>query len=323
MLPLLLVSAIALPWQLHATPGAHSIVAADRPFEAAGISWTAAGDVPLRIRVSPDGITWSNWIVPAIDGDLTDRSSGRFFSAITHFGAEQRFLETTFDCDVGAVTVTMFPPPSHRGRLAPESQSTHDIVSRVAWGCPDGEAAPLWPPEYSTVTHLVVHHTAGSNDLSDWAAEVRNIWYYHTYTNGWGDIGYNYLIDPDGVIYEGRAGGDGAIGAHFSCRNTNTAGVAMLGTYSTITPTPEALAALDRLLGDLCRRNGIDPMAIVFHPRSGLDLPTILGHRDGNVPGATCTITECPGDALYSLLPSIRSLLAEPPPPRRRAVTFP
>jgi hypothetical protein len=77
------------------------------------------------------------------------------------------------------------------------------------------------------------------------------------------------------------------------------------------------------LLTELARRNGIDPMAIVHHPSSGLDLPTILVHRDGNVPGATCTITECPGDVLYSMLPAIRSevseVLNEPAPLRRRA----
>jgi len=65
-------------------------------------------------------------------------------------------------------------------------------------------------------------------------------------------------------------------------------------------------------------------MAIVHHPSSGLNLPTILGHRDGNVPGATCTITECPGNALYSMLPPIRSELGERlnelASPRRRAV---
>jgi hypothetical protein len=68
-------------------------------------------------------------------------------------------------------------------------------------------------------------------------------------------------------------------------------------------------------------------MAIVHHPSSGLNLPAILGHRDGNVPGATCTITECPGDVLYSMLPAIRSdieaQLAVPAPPRRRASRHP
>jgi hypothetical protein len=186
------------------------------------------------------------------------------------------------------------------------------------WGCPDGEAS-RWTPAYSTVTHAVVHHTAGANSVTNWDAELRNIWYLHTVTNGWGDIGYNYLIDPDGVIYEGRAGGDGVIGAHFSCRNTNTVGVALLGTYVITTPTPAALDSLKRLLGDLCQKNQMTPTAIVYHSPTGLNLPTILGHRDGNPSTTTCSKTECPGDALYALIPSIRAELAVPP--RRRSVT--
>jgi len=317
MLPLFLAAALSMPWDLHLGKTQHEVVLADGPFEAAGVSWSAASDVRPRVRVSADGVVWSEWIAPAIDGDLTDASSGRYFTAITHFGAEQRHIEVAFSGEIDRLTITFFPLRVHESALV-KPAGTATIVSRIEWGCPDGEAL-RGTPEYSKVTHAVVHHTATSNSVPDWAAEVLNIWYYHVFTNGWMDIGYNYLIDPNGVIYEGRAGGDGVIGAHFSCRNSNTVGIALLGTYSAVTPTPEALASLERLLGDLCRRNGIDPRAIVLHPSSGLNLPTILGHRDGNVPGATCTITECPGDALYSHLPAIRSKLAEPPPRRRRS----
>ncbi|HEV8658369.1 MAG TPA: N-acetylmuramoyl-L-alanine amidase, partial [Thermoanaerobaculia bacterium] len=199
--------------------------------------------------------------------------------------------------------------------------ATLKIRTRVEWQCPDGEGSPRWTPAYTTVTHAVVHHTAGSNALPDWENEVRNIWYYHTFTNAWGDIGYNFLIDPNGVIYEGRAGGAGAIGAHFSCRNSNTVGVGLLGTFTAERPTDAALSSLKTLLAEITAKNSIDPTAIVHHPSSGLDLPTILGHRDGNVPGATCTITECPGYVLYSFLPLLRSeLTIRPPSARRRTV---
>ena len=129
------------------------------------------------------------------------------------------------------------------------------------WGCPEGESSPQWTPQYTKVTHAVVHHTAGANSVPDWDAEVRSIWHLHTFDNGWGDIGYNYLIDPNGVIYEGRAGGDGAIGAHFSCRNTNTVGIALLGTYIDVMPTSAALASLENLLAELCQKNAIVPLS--------------------------------------------------------------
>src|SRR5207253_9228616 len=255
-----------------------------------------------------------------------DVSSGHYLSAIAHFGSAKRYVEYAFDGAVDRVEVVTFAPSvgtgfSPSGRLKPAA--TLAVRSRTDWGCPDGENSPLWTPQHTIVTHAVVHHTAGANSVANWDAELRSIWYLHTFTNGWGDIGYNFLIDPNGTVYEGRAGGEGIIGAHFSCRNSNTVGVALLGTFSNVPPTDAALASLKQLLTELCRRNGIDPTATAHHPSSGLNLPTILGHRDGNVPGATCTITECPGDVLYSMLPAIRSQLFEvlntPIPPRRRA----
>jgi len=299
MIPLLLATIVALGTR----PA--SVVTAEAPFDAAALTWS--GDANLRIRVNGE------WITPAIDGDIT----GRHATAITHFGLTKS-LEYEFDAAVANVTVTLFQP----GGLEPAA-TQGGYVTREQWGCPDGESAPMWPPAYTVVTHAVVHHTAGSNDLTDWSAEVLNIWCFHTFTNGWGDIGYNFLIDPNGVIYEGRAGGSGAIGAHFSCRNSNTVGVALLGTFSNVAPTPAALASLERLLAQLCQQDKIVPTAMLYHPPSDLILPTILGHRDGNPSTKTCTITECPGDVLYSMLPMIRSdiasILAEPPPPRRRA----
>lgn len=312
MLPFLVASAIA--WQVHQGPQTAATIDAGNAFEAVGVSWSSASPVPVRVRVSNDGTAWSEWTTLAIDGDLTDATEGRYFSAITHFDVSCRFLEYSFRDPVARLTLTFFPSP--QARLAAGAAG---FRSRTDWGCPDGEGSP-WTPVYTTVTHAVVHHTAGSNTLIDWETEVRNIWYYHTFTNGWGDIGYNYLIDPNGIVYEGRAGGDGAIGAHFSCRNSNTAGIALLGTFSGVSPTDAALESLRGLLAEIAVKHSIDPTAIVLHPSSGLNLPTILGHRDGNVPGATCTITECPGDALYSMLPAMRSELPRPVRTRRRAV---
>lgn len=326
ILHLLLAVAISdIAWEVRLDQS--NTIHAAHPFEAAALSWSASSDVTVRVRTSMDQRTWSQWIALALDEDLTDRSAGRYLTSITHFSATKQYLEVSFSGPVARATVTMFPsPPPREGRIRSESLAIGSItgLSRVDWACPDGEVSPLWTPQYTNVTHAVVHHTAGANDLPDWPTEVRNIWYFHTFSNGWGDIGYNYLIDPNGVVYEGRAGGSGAIGAHFSCRNTNTVGVALLGTYSNVAPTAAALASLESLLWELCRRNGIDPMAFAYHAPTALNLPTIIGHRDGNASSVTCSKTECPGDVLYALLPSIRSDVAAikppPAPPRRRAV---
>jgi hypothetical protein len=306
---LTLFFAAAIAWDAHCGAAARRVVAS-QPFESAAVSWSASATV--RIRVSADGETWSEWITPAMDAD-----SDRNLTAITHFGASKRFIEYAFDGTVDDVTVTTFPTAT---RSIAASQ-IGGIRTRVQWGCPEGEESQ-WTPQYTKVTHAVVHHTAGANSVPDWDAEVRSIWHLHTFTNGWGDIGYNYLIDPNGVVYEGRAGGDGAIGAHFSCRNTNTVGVALLGTFIDVTPTSAALASLESLLAELCRKNEIAPLSMMLHAPTQLLLPTIIGHRDGNPSTTTCSKTECPGDVLYALLPSIRSDVATrlPAPPRRRVV---
>jgi hypothetical protein len=185
------------------------------------------------------------------------------------------------------------------------------VISRTAWGCPDGQGSG-WTPQYTTVTHLIVHHSATANSSADWAATVLSIWDFHTNDRGWGDVGYNYLIDPNGVIYEGRAGGDNAIGAHFSCQNGGTMGVCMLGTFTSVSPTAAALTSLKRLLAWKAEQRGIDPLASAYHAGTRLTLPRISGHRHGNpaVPDYACTTTSCPGDNLYGQLPAIRTDVA-------------
>ena len=138
--------------------------------------------------------------------------------------------------------------------------SKPSIITRTQWGCPDGQDSPQWPAQYTTVSHLIVHHSGTPNTDTDWAARVRQILYYHRDSNGWGDIGYNYLIDPNGVIYEGRAGGDNVIGAHFSCMNGGTMGVCLLGTYEYVQPTQAAIESLENLLAWKCDQRNLNPL---------------------------------------------------------------
>jgi len=177
------------------------------------------------------------------------------------------------------------------------------VVTRTEWGCPDGQITTHGSQSYTTVTHLIAHHTAMGVETpeSDWPALVRSIWNFHVFERGWADIGYNYLIDPNGVIYEGRSGGDNVVGAHFSGVNAGTMGVAMLGDFTNAAPTMEALNSLKKILAWKCDQRGLDPTEKSLHAASELNLNTISGHRDG--PGAT----ECPGESFYPLLPAIRA----------------
>jgi hypothetical protein len=231
---------------------------------------------------------------------------------------------TTTSATTTATTATTEPP----------------VVSRADWGA--DPALMTWAPQFYTTKKLIVHHTDTSDSYTDTAgaeAQIRSIYYYHSVTQGWGDIGYNFLIDKFGTIYEGRysrdyagadpsgdnALGQGVTGAHTSGWNSGTVGVALLGTLTTHDATPAARDALERLLAWEASRNGIDPQATqtFVNPVSGATIttPNIAGHRD-------YTATACPGDAFYPTLPTIRNDVAAlmsgtTPPPDTTPPTAP
>ena len=299
-----------------------SPILAPADFSSLGLKWQSPGasGLGLAVRYSGNGSDWSELITVSIDEHLTDRSSGIFFSNLIHVGPETRFVQCQIHLEGGSQRsptvvesleiIFIDPGPTPESVLdALQTAQQPVVVSRTDWGCPDGQSSPLWSFDYTTVTHLIVHHTETSNSAIDWPAQVRSIWTYHTYTKEWGDIGYNFLIDPNGVIYEGRAGGDNVIGAHFSCRNANTQGIGLLGSYSSTTPTAASLQSLDALLARIASRENVDPLAVSFHPPTDLNLAHISGHRDGNPSPSPhlCNTTACPGDSLYGLLPMIRN----------------
>ncbi|MBI1764252.1 MAG: N-acetylmuramoyl-L-alanine amidase [Acidobacteria bacterium] len=291
------------------------------PFLAVGFVWPqAAGQTRLKLRSSADGVTWSEWLKLAHDADATNEN-GEQASSLALLPAQTRFIQCHSESDKAPIrslrVLFISPGATPRGmreqiqskiqtNVMSQQPSTKypkpPVVTRTEWGCPDGQITTHGTLSYTTVTHLIVHHTATGNTVanSDWPAVMRSIWNFHIFSNGWADIGYNYLVDPNGVIYEGRAGGDNVLGAHFSGVNAGTLGVSMIGTFTDVTPSEQALNSLRRLLAWKADQRGIDPTSKSRHAASGLELNNISGHRDG--PGST----ECPGDALYPLLPSLR-----------------
>ena len=141
---------------------------------------------------------------------------------------------------------------------------------------------------------------------------IRGIYYWHAVVLGWGDIGYNYLVDPAGTVYEGRYGGDGAIGAHAfnSVSNINynvgSIGIALLGCYeatdgacTTIDTITEAMQqSVVDLTAEKSSQFGFNPTGVSLW--YGEDLPNVLTHRDLDA-------TYCPGSGIYSLLDEIRN----------------
>jgi len=180
-----------------------------------------------------------------------------------------------------------------------------EICDRLCW-CDD--CPPDATPAYTTPTHIIVHHSAGHNVSNDYAAVVESYWDYHVNTKGWDDIGYNWLIDPNGVIYEGR--GDGVRGAHFSCMNTGTTGICLVGNFEEAEPSAAALSALTSMIAWESCDKGILPASHTTHTSSELDLYHVSGHRDGNTSpasGSCASGTVCPGESLYLKLEEVRN----------------
>lgn len=171
-----------------------------------------------------------------------------------------------------------------------------------------GLPPPRNPPEGTQVRFIIIHHEAGSNSPRDFTETVRNIYIFHTQSNGWNDIGYNFVVAQNGAIFEGRDGqgrmdGDNVLGAHFCGKNGSTMGICLLGNYMTAEPPQAALLSLHRLIAWKMEKETLpNPFGRAVHlPGTSLQstIGVISGHRDG------CS-TDCPGENVYRRLEEIR-----------------
>lgn len=192
-----------------------------------------------------------------------------------------------------------------------------NVTSRAGWGA--NESLMTWPASNAAAGHVVVHHTAGTNNYT--AAQssgiVAGIYHYHAVTLGWGDIGYNFLVDKYGQAFEGRTGslaapaGQMPVGAHALGVNTGTVGISMMGDYSSVTPSSAQINTVGKLAGWYLGRAGYTnvtesaPLKVSipqkFSAGQSPSLPRIIGHRDVGY-------TTCPGNAGYAQLGTIRNL---------------
>jgi hypothetical protein len=186
------------------------------------------------------------------------------------------------------------------------------IVPRSGWGaesCP-----PRSGPDYGEVRMAFVHHTVNLNDYSQEEAPevVLGICRFHRNSNGWNDVGYNFLVDKYGTIYEGRAGGidQPIVGAQAQGFNSVSTGIANVGTFEDVPQSNEALDAMARLIRWKLPLHGQPTAGTVtvtsagggsnrFGPGAQVTFNRVSGHRDGNN-------TACPGTALYAQLPELR-----------------
>jgi hypothetical protein len=214
------------------------------------------------------------------------------------------------------VRVTGSRKVAGRSARAAQAGQPPAIVGRAEWGA--NQCRPRDTPTIGRVQMAFVHHTVSANDYGpeDSAGMVLGICRFHRDTNGWDDVGYNFLVDKYGTIFEGRAGGidQAVVGAQAQGWNDDSTGIANLGTYQDVPQTDAALDALGRLIAWKLPLHGApvegkvtlesDGGASNRHPRGRyVTYDRISGHRDGNS-------TECPGAQLYAQLPRLRQIAA-------------
>jgi hypothetical protein len=313
-------------------------------FDLVGLRWSDGRDLEIDLRVRRDGGSWSRWVhvgsadaaqgrsdpvwtggADAYQLRLNRRPAGlrAHFVNATGTRTKRERAGTVVRRSVRAAVMAVLPAPSARAQST--TTGAPSMVSRDAWE--GGQCRPRRAASRGRVDFGMVHHTVSTNAYGPEAspAMVLAICRYHRNSNGWDDIGYNFLVDRYGRVFEGRAGGiDQPIsGAHAQGYNGSSTGVANLGTFSGVPQTPAGIRSTARLLAWKLNLHGAPVSGPVTVRSAGggtnrypagrnVTFQRISGHRDGNN-------TECPGGALFAQVPEIRRQAVEhaatlPPP---------
>jgi N-acetylmuramoyl-L-alanine amidase-like protein len=300
------------------------VIDAPHRFDLVGI----AGELrPLEFRARSDGGEWSRWVETA-NGDpvYTGGSdevqvrtrgwrptgrlhyvnvSGTMNTADTLLNGARKAINGAFISLAGAVE-----PAAAAGPPRP------DMISRQEWGAnrEHGGCHRRAAPAYRKVKAGVVHHTVTTSGYSEQEAPsiVLGICRYHRNANGWNDIGYNALVDRFGNIYVGRSGGIGkaVVGAQAQGFNTQTTGVASIGTHTHNSIRSAEMRGFARFLAWKLARHGLPAKGHTTLVSGGgrfnrwprgerVRTKRIIGHRHLGA-------TECPGRALNNQLSSLR-----------------
>lgn len=314
------------------------------PFTHVGLHWKGKGpdleSARFEVRTSTDGASWSAWQRAYVEALPDETPAGETYAALV---AAPRHLYLQYRVrlpelvSLTAITATFInsvdgPVIESAGGAAPAAGDRPINLTREDWGADESlrfaSGRERWPRRYVPVKKLIVHHTATTNDYTDGAAQVRAIYTYHARTLGWGDIGYNALVDRFGKSYEGRYGREDAdyggdygprrrevfsqdiVAGHTLRHNYGSCGIALIGNFE-VAELPPDRRMIGRLLEILeweSRLRRIGPHGAsdyLLHEGSwNRGLANVCGHRD-------CSATACPGRFVYQELPAIREALAE------------
>ena len=198
---------------------------------------------------------------------------------------------------------------SLRAATAKKAAAQPTIFSRAQWGA-DESIRNKGALRYGSISAGFVHHTVNANDYTEAQvpAILRSIYAYHVKSRGWSDIGYNFLVDRFGRIWEGRFGGIDrpVVGAHTLNYNDYAFAMSAIGNFDTVQPPDVMLRAYGALFAWKLSLHGVNP-ASVSQKVGRSTFPAINGHRDAGS-------TACPGRYLYAKLPVIRQYASSAAP---------
>ena len=304
----------------------------------AGLSW---GDVVpdlAWVRASVDGENWGSWESLALVAEhgpdpTSEEAAGENLASEPIYLGEIEWIQFRVDTDqpydlraelvetagrqLGLLEKVglFFDRIEWVADEAESSPAQPTIIPRETWGGPSCNPNSDAPAYTDGVRMMFVHHTTTYNTYPE--EDVPGIIYamctYHVDTRGWKDIGYNFVIDRFGNIYEGRDGGiESAVwGAHTGGFNYYSFGVGLIGDFETLGPSAEAIAALETLAAWKLDFHHVNPNGSVVVESLGsslyasgveVQLNTISGHRDGSA-------TSCPGDQCYPLLAGLSATI--------------
>ncbi|WP_408896338.1 N-acetylmuramoyl-L-alanine amidase [Nocardioides sp. R1-1] len=265
-------------------PGTEAVLVGDVDQVQVQVETTSTAPADLKVAVIDPGTpTATAQQSPSIDTAAAGEGEA----------PAQRATQETSDGAIALQAATTGPPQPQ-------------IYSRAQWGADERlrDASSL---RYGSISAGFVHHTVNANDYqpSDVPGILRGIYAYHVKTRGWSDIGYNFLVDRFGRIWEGRAGGvdKPVVGAHTLGYNDYSFAMSAIGNFETAQPTPELLNAYGALFAWKLSLSGVSASSPSQRVGKGT-FAAISGHRDAGK-------TACPGKYLYAQLPTIRAMAAQ------------
>ena len=305
---------------------------AEKRFNLVGFSWQGSGSPALAVRARKEGDAWTRWAPAGEDGVHNSKRSTsspvwvgeadwvQYRMSRKVPGLRLHFVNTTGTATAGdrllnglrraANTAVVSIAPAWGAAAQPK------IHSRAEWGA---SQCPTRGVNYGTVKAATVHHTVTANEYtrSQVPAAILAVCRFHRNTNGWNDIGYNFVVDRFGRLWEGRAGGidEAVMGSHAQGYNSQTTGIANLGTFTSVPQSEAAISAMVRLIAWKLGNHGVPTHGTVSMTSAGGSsarypygavrrFQRIIGHRDTGV-------TACPGEQLYYQLAELRERVGE------------